>query len=87
MVTNNGRKFFFGKYKGKFIKDIIVSDTQYITWTMKNVTWFWYNKEEVDLYKQQFKNHKPKTQYEIVMEDIERDEKQRNDRKSQGETY
>ena len=80
MVTNNGRKFFFGKYKAKYIKDIIVSDTQYITWSMKNVTWFWYNKEEVDLYKQQFKkNHKPKTQYEIVMEDSERDEKRRND--------
>ena len=73
MVTNNGRKFFFGKYKGKFIKDIIVSDTQYITWTMKNVNWFWYNKEEVDLYKQQFINHKPKTQYEI-----ERDKKRRS---------
>ena len=28
METNNGRKFFFGKYKGKFIKDIIVSSTQ-----------------------------------------------------------
>ena len=32
MVTNNGRKFFFGKYKGKYIKDIIAkadtSDTK-----------------------------------------------------------
>ena len=85
-MDSKGRKFFFGKYKGKFIKDIIVSDTQYITWSMKNVNWFRYNNEEVDLYKRQIKNHKPKTQYEIVMEDIERDEKRRNNSKSQRET-
>ncbi len=85
-MNSKGRKFFFGKYKGKYINDIIINDTQYITWSMKNVNWFWYNKEEVDLYKQQIKNHKPKTQYEIVMEDIERDEKRRSNSKSQRET-
>ena len=85
-MDNKDRKFFFGKYKGKYIKDIIINDTQYITWSMKNVNWFWYNNEEVELYKQQFKNHKPKTQYEIVMEDIERDEKRRSNSKSQRET-
>ena len=85
-MDSKGRKFFFGKYKGKYIKDIIVNDTQYITWSMKNVSWFWYNNEEVELYKQQFKNHKPKTQYEIVMEDIERDEKRRSNNKNQRET-
>lgn len=85
-MNSKGRKFFFGKYKGKYINDIIINDTQYITWSMKNVNWFWYNKEEVDLYKRQIKNHKPKTQYEIVMEDIERDEKRRSNSKSQRET-
>lgn len=85
-MDNKGRKFFFGKYKGKYIKDIIVNDTQYVTWSMKNVNWFWYNDEEVELYKQQIKTHKPKNQYEIVMEDIERDEKRRNNSKSQRET-
>jgi hypothetical protein len=85
-MDNKGRKFFFGKYKGKYIKDIIVNDTQYVTWSMKNVNWFWYNNEEVELYKQQIKTHKPKNQYEIVMEDIERDEKRRSNSKSQRET-
>lgn len=68
METNKGRKFFFGKYKGRYIKDIIINDTQYITWSMKNVNWFWYNNDEVELYKKQFKNNKPKNQYEIIME-------------------
>ena len=81
-MDSKGRKFFFGKYKGKYIKDIIINDTQYISWSMKNVNWFWYNKEEVELYKQQIKNHKPKTQYEIIMEDIERDEKRRSNSRS-----
>lgn len=85
-MDSKGRKFFFGKYKGKYIKDIIVNDTQYVTWSMKNVNWFWYNNEEVDLYKRQIKNHKPKTQYEIVMEDIKKDEKRRSNSKSQRET-
>ena len=47
---NNGRKFFFGKYKGSFIKDIIVNDTQYITWTMKYISVFWYYNEVVELF-------------------------------------
>ena len=85
-MNSKGRKFFFGKYKGKYINDIIINDTQYITWSMNNVYWLWYNKEEVDIYKQQIKNHKTKTQYEIVMEDIERDEKRRSNSKSQRET-
>ncbi len=72
---NNERKFFFGKYKGSLIKDIIVKDTQYITWTMKNISWFWYNNEEVELYKQQLRlNKKPKNQYELVMESLKREE-------------
>ena len=85
-MNRKSSKLLLGKYKGKYINDIIINDTQYITWSMKNVNWFWYNKEEVDLYKQQIKNHKPKTQYEIVMEDIERDEKRRSNSKSQRET-
>ena len=68
----NGRKFYFGKYKGRYIKEIIVEDTQYITWSMKNVSWFWFNKEEVELYKEQIINKKPKTQYDIVMESIKK---------------
>lgn len=71
---NKGRKFFFGKYKGKYIKDIIVNDTQYITWSMKNISWFWYNNEEVELYKKQFRNNKPKNQYEIVMQSLQEEE-------------
>lgn len=72
---DNGRKFFFGKYKGKYIKDIIINDTQYITWSMKNISWFWYNQEEVDLYKKQIKKGiKQKTQYDLVMESIKREE-------------
>ena len=74
-MDSKGRKFFFGKYKGKYIKDIIVNDTQYITWSMKNVSWFWYNNEEVELYKKQFKaNNKPKNQYEIIMETLKEEE-------------
>lgn len=68
---NNGRKFFFGKYKGKFIKDIIVNDTQYITWQMKNNSWMWFNNEEVELYKKQILMGKRTTQYDIVMRQIE----------------
>ena len=52
-MNENGRKFYFGKHKGEYINDVIINDTQYITWTMKNVSWFWYNKEEVELYKKQ----------------------------------
>lgn len=74
-MDNKGRKFFFGKYKGKYIKDIIVNDTQYITWSMKNINWFWYNNEEVELYKKQFKaNKKPKNQYEIIMDSLKQEE-------------
>lgn len=73
---NKGRKFFFGKYKGRYIKDIIINDTQYITWSMKNISWFWYNKEEVDLYKKQIrKGYKPKNQYELIMESLKKEEK------------
>lgn len=71
MDESKGRRFFFGKYKGRYIKDIIVSDTQYITWSMKNVDWFWYNHDEVELYKQQIRlNARPKNQYELVMETL-----------------
>lgn len=71
MDESKGRRFFFGKYKGRYIKDIIVNDTQYITWSMKNVDWFWYNHDEVELYKQQIRlNARPKNQYELVMETL-----------------
>lgn len=74
-MDNKGRKFFFGKYKGKYINDIIVNDTQYITWSMKNIDWFWYNHDEVELYKQQIKlGKKPKNQYELIMENIKQEE-------------
>jgi hypothetical protein len=74
MSEDKGRKFFFGKYKGKYIKDIIINDTQYITWSMKNISWFWYNHDEVELYKKQLKKGiKPKNQYELVMESMERE--------------
>ena len=75
MDESKGRRFFFGKYKGRYIKDIIVSDTQYITWSMKNVNWFWYNHDEVELYKQQIRaNARPKNQYELVMETLREEE-------------
>ena len=74
-MDSKGRKFFFGKYKGKYINDIIVNDTQYITWSMKNIDWFWYNHDEVELYKRQIKlGKKPKNQYEIIMENIKQEE-------------
>jgi hypothetical protein len=68
---NRGRKFFFGKHRGEYVKDVIVNDTQYITWSMKNINWFWYNQDEVELYKSQLQAvRKPKSQYDIVMESI-----------------
>jgi len=74
MLDKKDRIFKFGKYKGCYIKDIIINDTQYITWTMKNISWFWYSKEEVELYKKQLKlNKKPKNQYELIMESIKRE--------------
>ena len=74
-MDTKGRKFFFGKYKGKYINDIIVNDTQYITWSMKNIDWFWYNHDEVELYKKQIKlGKKPKNQYELIMENIKQEE-------------
>jgi hypothetical protein len=74
-MDSKGRKFFFGKYKGKYIKDIIVNDTQYITWSMKNVDWFWYNHDEVELYKRQIKlGKRPKNQYELIMETMKQEE-------------
>lgn len=73
-MDSKGRKFFFGKYKGKYINDIIVNDTQYITWSMKNIDWFWYNHDEVELYKKQIKlGKKPKNQYELIMENIKQE--------------
>lgn len=75
MDESKGRRFFFGKYKGRYIKDIIVNDTQYITWSMKNIDWFWYNHDEVELYKQQIRlNARPKNQYELVMETLREEE-------------
>lgn len=75
MDESKGRRFFFGKYKGRYIKDIIVNDTQYITWSMKNIDWFWYNHDEVELYKQQIRlNARPKNQYELVMETLRQEE-------------
>ena len=74
-MDSKGRKFFFGKYKGKYINDIIVNDTQYITWSMKNIDLFWYNHDEVELYKKQIKlGKKPKNQYELIMENIKQEE-------------
>ena len=74
-MDSKGRKFFFLKYKGKYINDIIVNDTQYITWSMKNIDWFWYNHDEVELYKKQIKlAKKPKNQYELIMENIKQEE-------------
>lgn len=64
---NKGRKFFFGKYKDQYIKDIIVNDTQYITWSMKNIKWFWFNHEEVELYKKQLRLKRKMTQYDYVI--------------------
>ena len=74
-MDSKGRKFFLGKYKGKYINDIIVNDTQSITWSMKNIDWFWYNHDEVELYKKQIKlGKKPKNQYELIMENIKQEE-------------
>ena len=74
-MDSKGRKFFFGKYKGKYINDIIVNDTQYITWSMKNIDMLKYNQDEVELYKKQIKHgKKPKNQYELIMENIKQEE-------------
>lgn len=79
-MSKKGRKFFFGKYKGKYINDIIISDTQYITWSMKNIEWFRFSREEIELYKKQFiRNGKPLTQYELVMEEIKREQRANNE--------
>lgn len=73
-MQEKGRIFKFGKYKGCYIKDIIINDTQYITWSMKNVSWFWFNREEVELYKKQLRlNKKPKNQYELIIESMKRE--------------
>lgn len=73
-MEQKDRKFFFGKYRGRFIKDIIKTDTQYITWTMKNVKFFWYNTEEVELYKKQIVGEaRPKNQYELIMASLEKE--------------
>lgn len=74
---NKGRKFFFGKYKGKYIKDIIVNDTQYITWSMKNVRWFWFNHDEVELYKKQIRSKRQMTQYDYIMSTIKKEDKEK----------
>ena len=74
-MQEKGRKFKFGKYKGCYIKDIIINDTQYITWSMKNVSWFWFNRDEVELYKKQLRlNKKPKNQYELIIESMKRED-------------
>ena len=48
---------------------------------MKNITWMWYNEEEVNLYKKQIKKGvKPKNQYELIMESIKKEEEEENGR-------
>ena len=33
-------KFTFGKFKGKFVSDVIESDPHYVKWASDNVEWF-----------------------------------------------
>lgn len=42
----NYHKFNFGKYKDKYIGEIIMKDKQYIIWCIKNIPMFELNKEE-----------------------------------------
>lgn len=46
------RKFFFGKYKGMYIDDVIKNDLQYIGWCINNVEFFKFNEEETRMYNQ-----------------------------------
>lgn len=40
------RKFTFGQYKDEYIGDIIIKDTAYVKWCIKNIKSFSLNKEE-----------------------------------------
>lgn len=42
-------KFDFGKYKDRYVGEIIMIDTQYVEWCVKNVPTFKLNKEEETL--------------------------------------
>lgn len=48
--SKDNRVFFYGKYRGQYIKDVIRFDTQYITWCLKNVGWLRLNENEMGLY-------------------------------------
>lgn len=52
------RKFWFGKYKGRAILDIINEDYQYIDWCLKNVPTFTLNKTELKLYESKKTAHR-----------------------------
>ena len=54
---NHGRKFWFGKHKGKYILEIIHKWGHYIEWCQKNVKDFKLNDEESEYYKRRCKEY------------------------------
>ena len=49
------RKFFFCRYLGEFILDVIESDTQYISWCLKYVDFLKFNDMEMQAYNDKLK--------------------------------
>ena len=50
-------KFTFGKWKGKFIGEIMMTDFQYIRWCIDNIPLFEMNEEEKALYNTSWKHN------------------------------
>jgi len=48
-------KMTFGKYKGETYSSIIEKDTQYITWALNNVAFFYLNENDKELYDDKLK--------------------------------
>jgi hypothetical protein len=44
-ITTEGDKFTFGKYKGRSVIEVIVSDPQYILWANQNCSQVNFNEE------------------------------------------
>ena len=53
----NYHKFTFGKWKGKYIGEVMMIDFQYITWCIDNVPSFEMNEEENALYNTSWKHN------------------------------
>lgn len=53
------QKFTFGKYKNMYVCHVIMLDGQYITWCLKNLSWFqdFMNNESIALYNAKLKRY------------------------------